>query len=93
MPALYCLACESAVCEDCIVEQHVDNHTDSLTKIVDKQRTALQERLDAAKNRSDDISSSLLTFFKLFCLITFLLFSTTSNYLIHMSYCSKIVCT
>ncbi|KAL7845973.1 hypothetical protein AOLI_G00241650 [Acnodon oligacanthus] len=55
VPALYCLPCESAVCEDCIVEQHVDHPTDSLTKIVDQQHTALQERLDAAKNRLPQI--------------------------------------
>uniref|UniRef100_A0A3B4C3C8 Tripartite motif-containing protein 2 n=1 Tax=Pygocentrus nattereri TaxID=42514 RepID=A0A3B4C3C8_PYGNA len=55
VPALYCLPCELAVCEDCIVEQHVDHPTDSLMKIVDQQCTALQERLDAAKNRLPQI--------------------------------------
>uniref|UniRef100_W5LFL7 Tripartite motif-containing protein 2 n=1 Tax=Astyanax mexicanus TaxID=7994 RepID=W5LFL7_ASTMX len=53
--ALYCLPCESAVCEDCVVGQHMDHPTESLEEIVDQQRTALQERLDAATNRLPQI--------------------------------------
>ncbi|KAK3511100.1 hypothetical protein QTP70_030305 [Hemibagrus guttatus] len=57
--ALYCLPCESAVCEECVVREHVDHPTDSLEKIVDQQRTALHERLNAAQNRLPQIRDAV----------------------------------
>ncbi len=49
--ALYCLACENSVCEDCVNGEHAQHPTDSLENIVDQQLAALQDRVDSAKNR------------------------------------------
>lgn len=48
---LYCLACENAVCEDCMNGEHAEHTTDSLENIVDQQLAALQDQVDSAKNR------------------------------------------
>jgi len=49
--ARYCLACEIAICEDCMKGEHSEHPTDSLENIVDQQLAALQDRVDSAKNR------------------------------------------
>ncbi|XP_062865705.1 tripartite motif-containing protein 2 [Trichomycterus rosablanca] len=58
-PALYCLECERAVCDECMLGEHEDHRTDSLEKIVDQQRAALQEGLTAAKNRLPQIRDTV----------------------------------
>ncbi|RXN06411.1 tripartite motif-containing 2-like protein [Labeo rohita] len=57
--ALYCLACENPVCEDCVNEEHAEHPTDSLENIVDQQLAALQDRVDSAKNRLPQIREAV----------------------------------
>ncbi|TTP11309.1 Tripartite motif-containing protein 2 [Bagarius yarrelli] len=55
----YCLLCESAVCEECVVGEHIEHPTDPLGKTVDHQRAALLERLNAAQNRLPQIRDAV----------------------------------
>lgn len=62
VPALYCVPCENAVCEDCLNAEHAEHPTDSLENIVNQQLAVLQDRVDAAKNRF-----TIKTYIPFFC--------------------------
>uniref|UniRef100_A0A3P8V073 Tripartite motif containing 2b n=1 Tax=Cynoglossus semilaevis TaxID=244447 RepID=A0A3P8V073_CYNSE len=53
----YCLTCECAVCEECILE-HDDHPKVALCQALEQHRSLLQERLEATQNRLPQISEA-----------------------------------
>ncbi|TRY84899.1 hypothetical protein DNTS_002019 [Danionella cerebrum] len=59
LSALYCLACENAVCEECVNGEHAEHPTDSIEKILDQQLAALQDKIREAVQSLREILQQL----------------------------------